>query len=166
MIGGWLTSIFNLLGMGGGGTVATPQLHIHHFDYDIDSDGDYQVPAAVGLGNVSAMGSAHNHGDADLTISSITPQNESNCSVELSSAPSLFEPIAPDASEMFSLTITPTAYGPWSFDLVFASDDPDSPMTVTFEGRAIPLPDDSRIWRAPARRTIWRAPSRVTVWRA
>jgi hypothetical protein len=139
-------------------------LHNHLFDYDIDSDGDYQVPAAVGVGNVSAMGSAHNHGDSDLTIATITVANESNCDVELSSAASLFEPIAPDASEIFSLTITPAAYGPWSFDLVFASNDPDSPMTVTFEGKALGPAEDDEVWRAPNRRRDWTAAPRRRHW--
>ena len=139
-------------------------IHVHLFAYGIDEGGDYQIPATVGLGDVGASGSVHNHGDTDLTVSAVTADNESNCSVEISSGPSLFEPIAPDASEMFSLTITPTAYAAYSFDLVFASNDTDSPLTVTFEGRALGPAEGDEVWRTKNRQRHWTARNRRRHW--
>lgn len=144
-------------------------IHLHLFDYDIDADGDYQVPARVGTAAFNAMGSPHNHGDAVLTVASIVFANEVNCTAEIIGGPppGPTGTYDPDEAREFVIQVTPIGYGPWSFQQVITSDDPDTPvLTATFEGYSVPLPDDSRIWRAQPRRTVWRAPSRITVWRA
>lgn len=143
------------------------ELHLHLFDYDIDADGDYQVPARVGIAAFNSMGSIHNHGDAVLTVASITFGNESNATAALigGPAPGPTGTYDPDESRQFVLQITPTTYGAWSFDMVITSDDPDSPLTVTFEGMAYGTQTDIG-WTAPNRRLEWTAQNRRLEWTA
>lgn len=141
------------------------ELHLHLFDYDVDADGDYQVPARVGTAAFNAMGSIHNHGDAVLTVASITFGNESNATAAIIGGPppGTTGTYDPDESRQFVLQITPTTYGAWSFDLVIASDDPDSPLTVTFEGYAVPPPDNDRVSKVRSRITVPKASRRILV---
>ena len=166
MIGGWLTSVLNLLGMGGGGTVATPDIGLHIGASHFQVDGTYTIDAQVGLSLIDIDADWHAHGTADLTVSDTTIANETNCSVMFTAFPLLPMTVSAGTVVDFTMRITPTAYGAFSFDLVITSDDPDQPtLTVGFAGFAY----DSQIdigWTAPNRLLEWTADNRRLEWTA
>ncbi|MBP9893410.1 MAG: hypothetical protein KBG84_16015, partial [Planctomycetes bacterium] len=76
-----------------------------------------------------------NDGLSTLNIGAITFSNQNNCTVTLSTAPATT--LAPTATTTFTLEITPTAEGAFSFDMQIASDDADeNPYNVHIVGAA------------------------------
>ena len=132
MVGGWLAPILNLLGMGAGGTIPTPDLTVL---VEGDEVASYSIPTSSSLATKSVAVTERNDGTADLTIASAAADNESNCSVSIVGTAT--GTLAESDSQDFTLNVTPAGYGDYSFDLVITSDDPDEgTVTVSFVGTA------------------------------
>ncbi len=99
----------------------------------IDGGGDNAYGAAGTA--LSRVFTIRNDGFAALNIGAITFSNQNNCTVTLSTAPATT--LAPTATTTFTLNITPTAEGAFSFDMQIASDDADeNPYNVHIVGTA------------------------------
>ncbi|MBK9974900.1 MAG: hypothetical protein IPP14_09010 [Planctomycetes bacterium] len=98
-----------------------------------DGGGDNTFGAAGTA--ISRVFTIRNDGFALLNIGAITFSNQSNCNVAMTAAPSAS--LAHAASTTFAIEITPTAEGPFSFDMQIASDDPgENPYDAHIVGAA------------------------------
>ena len=142
--------------------MATPNLEIHINGDHFQADGTTTLSAQVGLATRTVVVTKHNHGDAALIVTSATIENESNVTVEGTPSDG---PILAGSTQQFSLMVTPSGYGAFSFDIVTVSNDPDAPvLTVTVEGVALAPPEDDEVWRAQRRRRDWIAARRKRHW--
>ena len=99
----------------------------------VDGGGDNAYGAAGTA--ISRVFTIRNDGFATLNIGAITFSNQSNCTVTASAAPAAT--LAHAATTTFTLEITPSAAGPFSFDLQIASDDTGkNPYNVHIVGNA------------------------------
>ncbi|MBP9893409.1 MAG: hypothetical protein KBG84_16010 [Planctomycetes bacterium] len=99
----------------------------------IDGGGDNAYGAA-GIA-ISRVFTIRNDGYATLNIGAITFSGQGNCTVTVSAAPAAT--LAHAATTTFTLEITPTAAGPFSFDMQIASDDTgENPCDVHIVGTA------------------------------
>ncbi|MCZ7608104.1 MAG: DUF1573 domain-containing protein [Planctomycetota bacterium] len=76
-----------------------------------------------------------NTGNVDLNITGVNTSATVNCTVSLSAAPAAT--VAPGTSTTFTVSVTPTADGLFSFAIAITSDDPDeSPYDINVSGTA------------------------------
>lgn len=86
-------------------------------------------------GPVAVTYTIRNDGITTLNVGAISFANQSNCTVVVTTAPAAT--VAPAATSDFTITITPTAPGAFSFDMAVASDDADeNPYEVHIAGIA------------------------------
>jgi hypothetical protein len=104
-----------------------------------DVDGLAVVGTTAGVTRTESFG-VGNDGTADLVISSIVIGNLNNCTANpVAPVPGV---IAPGGSEPFLAAVTPSAAGPFSFDITIESNDPDeSPATFLAAGEASAVPE-------------------------
>ncbi len=76
-----------------------------------------------------------NTGNVDLNITGVNTSATVNCTVSLSAAPAAT--VAPGTSTTFTVSVTPTADGLFSFAIAITSDDPDeNPYDINVSGTA------------------------------
>ena len=97
----------------------------------VDGGGDNAYGAAGSV--IARTFTIRNDGLSTLNIGAITFSNQNNCTVTLSTTPATT--LAPTATTTFSIEITPTTEGAFSFDMQTASDDGDeNPYDVHIVG--------------------------------
>lgn len=75
-------------------------------------------------------------GSGPLTLSAPVISAAVNCSVTVNPAPA--SPVSPGDLTEFTLNITPTSYGDFSFTMTIANNSPDNdPFVVNFDGTAL-----------------------------
>lgn len=160
MTGGWFYPLWLQNLLGGGTVTPTPDIGVHINSGHFQSDATTTIATQASLDPITLAGDFHAHGSADLTVDSVEFANPVNCMVSYVDGPLL--PATFDAGTLmdFSLRITPADFGPYSFDAIFTSDDPDQPvLTITFEGVAVDqdtVPTQADIgWTATNRRLEW-----------
>lgn len=115
-----------------GGVELAADLHLH----GLDASGDYPIGSVLGLNEINISDVAHNHGNTELVIASAVVANTVNCAAVFDSALPSGE-ITPGATFAYGLRVTPTALGEFSFDVIFTSNDADSPVSITYYGTAL-----------------------------
>lgn len=116
------------------GAAGVPVLVLSRNGIDIASGGGDNAYGPAGTA-ISYSYNIRNDGSGPLLVTGVSFANQVNCTASVVTAPS--GTVAASADTDFTISITPTAAGSFSFDMQIANDDPtNNPYTITVVGTA------------------------------